>query len=169
MKTQLMRHVARLRPQDNIGAFAAVLLTAGIIAGWAVSTVSTTNASAVEDVSAFDTMRKDDKTKMPLDELKLGLVGSYEVTGADPDGTPYAGTGILDIALAPSGALELAWDKGRQVGIGQIVGNVLAVASSTKGRTAILVMTINPDGSLSGTWSRRTDRGYKGSEIWKRT
>jgi hypothetical protein len=49
-----------------------------------------------------------------------------------------------------------------------VIGNVLAVSFLTKGRTAILIMTINPDGSLSGTWSRRTDRGHKGTEIWKK-
>jgi hypothetical protein len=38
----------------------------------------------------------------------------------------------------------------------------LAVACLTNGRTAILATNINPDGSLSGKWSRRTDRGYKG-------
>jgi hypothetical protein len=29
-------------------------------------------------------------------------------------------------------------------------------------------MTINPDGTLSGSWLRRTDRGSKGTEIWKK-
>ena len=63
----------------------------------------------------------------------------------------------------------LEWDNGKQVGVGQVIGNVLAVACLTKGRTAILAMNINPDGSLSGKWSRRTDRGYKGTETWKKT
>jgi hypothetical protein len=49
-----------------------------------------------------------------------------------------------------------------------VIGNVLAVSCLTKGRTAILIMNINPDGSLSGKWLRGTDRGYKGTEIWKR-
>jgi hypothetical protein len=42
-----------------------------------------------------------------------------------------------------------------------------ALASSTKGRTVTLMMNINPDGSLSGKSSRRTDRGSKGTEAWK--
>jgi hypothetical protein len=33
----------------------------------------------------------------------------------------------------------------------------------------ILLMNINSDGSLSGKSSRRTDRGAKGTEAWKRT
>ena len=48
------------------------------------------------------------------------------------------------------------------------IDNVLAVAYSIKGRTVISLMAINPDGSLSGKWSRRTDRGSKGTEIWKK-
>jgi hypothetical protein len=84
------------------------------------------------------------------------------VNGTDPDGKRYGGTSMLSIALAPSGALEIDWDNGKQVGVGQLVGNVPAVAYSVKGRSAILIMNINRDGSLSGKWSRRTDRGYKG-------
>ena len=126
------------------------------------------NSAAVGGLSPFDTMPKSDMRKLSLEELKPGLIGSYVVTGTDPDGKPYGGASIVDIALAPSGALELEWDNGKLVGVGQVIGNVLAVASLTKGRTAILVMNINPDGSLSGKWSRRTDRGYKGTERWKK-
>jgi hypothetical protein len=90
------------------------------------------------------------------------------VSGTDPDGKPYAGAGIVDVGLAPSGALELDWNNGKQVGIGQVIGDVLVVACLIKGRTAILIMTINPDGSLSGKWSRRMDRGQKGTETWKK-
>ena len=69
---------------------------------------------------------------------------------------------------AASGALELEWDNGKQVGIGTVIGNVLVVASSIHGRTAIWIMNLNPDGSLSGKWSRRTDRGAQGRETWTR-
>ena len=75
----------------------------------------------------------------------------------------------MDISLAPSGALELAWDNGKQVGVGQMIGDVLVVATSSNGRSAIWIMNINPDGSLSGKWSRRTDRGYRGTETWKKS
>jgi hypothetical protein len=72
-------------------------------------------------------------------------------------------------SLAPSGALELEWDNGKQVGVGQVIGDVFAVACLSKGRTMILTMNINPDGSLSGKWSRRTDRGTQGTETWTKT
>jgi hypothetical protein len=74
----------------------------------------------------------------------------------------------VDIGLAPSGALELDWDNGKQVGVAQVIGDVVVVSCLIKGRTAILTMTVNADGSLSGKWSRRTDRGQKGTETWKR-
>jgi hypothetical protein len=96
------------------------------------------------------------------------LIGSYVVTGTDTNGKPYVSPGIVDIALAPSGALELQWNNGRFVGVGQITNDVLAVACWAAGRTVILLMNVNPDGSLSGKWWRRTDRGSEGTETWKR-
>jgi hypothetical protein len=116
--------------------------------------------------TTFRSIAKGDMTKRSLDGITPGLIGSYAVTGTDADGKPYGGASIVDIALAPSGALELEWDNGKQVGIAHIIGNVLAVACLTKGRTVILTMNINPNGSLSGTWSRRTDRRYRGTEMW---
>jgi hypothetical protein len=144
----------------------AALLTAGAIGGWAISGMLPPGAAALEGLSRLDVSRKSDMQS--FDEAKPSLVGSYVVSGTDADGRGYAGNGIVDISLAPSGALELEWDNGKQVGIGQVIGNVLAIASLTKGRTAILLMTIHQDGSLSGKWSRRTDRGNKGTEIWKK-
>jgi hypothetical protein len=152
--------------QGNPRVALAALLTAGTIGGWVISAICTPGAAALEGLSRLDVSRKSDVPSM--DEAKPSLVGSYVVSGTDPDGRPYAGSSIVDISLAPSGALELEWDNGKQVGVGQVIGNVLAIACLTKGRTAILLMTINPDGSLSGKWSRRTDRGNKGTEVWKK-
>ncbi len=145
-------------PWRNKGVLIALLVAASAGAGWARLATSSTGAAEIGP-APFATA---------LDDLKPGLIGSYEVTGTEPDGTPYLAPSILDITLTPSGALELAWDSGRYVGVGQVIGNVLAVASVAKGRTTILVMNINPDGSLAGRALRRTDRGSKGTEIWKR-
>jgi hypothetical protein len=168
MKTLVSALVGQRR---NVAVAIAALLTAGAVGGWAMlTTFSTATATtAVEDLSAFGTIRKNDTNNLALEEFKLGLIGSYVVTGTDAGGEPYVGAGILDIALAPSGALELAWDDGKNVGVGQIIGNVLAVASSTRGRTVILMMSINANGSLSGKSLRRTDRGSKGTETWTKT
>ena len=161
MKFSVLKHAAALRQRAHVGVTAA-LLAAAIAGGWTTSPLFTTRAAAVEELSRVDL------TKQQLEEAKPALIGSYMVSGTDPDGKPYATTGIVDIALAPSGALELEWDNGKYVGVGQIIGNSLAVACSIKGRTVILIMNVNPDGSLSGKWLRRTDRGYKGTETWKR-
>jgi hypothetical protein len=161
------KHV-RLCPQMSVGVVASVLLAGAAMGGWAMSTMSTTNAAAVENLSAFEMTRRNVTQTLPHDELKHRLVGSYVVGGTDTDGKPYAGAGMVDIALAPSGALELDWDNGKQVGVAQVIGDVLVVACLIKGRTAILTMTVSADGSLTGKWSRRTDRGQKGTETWKR-
>ena len=153
----------------NVGVIVVALLAAGAVGGWAISEVFATNAAVVEDLTSFEIMRKSGIKTLPLEESKPGLVGSYKVTGTDPEGRPYVGGSILDISLAPSGALELDWDNGKQVGVGQVIGNALVVAFLNKGRTVILVMSINPDGSLSGKSLRRTDRGSKGTETWKKT
>jgi hypothetical protein len=135
---------------------AAVLLLAGAFGGWAVSTALAATAVA------------SDMTRLQLDEGRARLIGSYVVTGTDANGKPYVGGRTLGIALAPSGALEVEWDSGKGIGVGEIVGNVLAVASWVNGKTVILTMQIHPDGSLSGKWLRRTDRGTKGTETWKK-
>lgn len=167
MKIPLMKSVPTLGARQRIGLIVAALLIVGAAGGW-VSTMFTTNAVAVEELSAFDVFHNHVMKQQP-EELKPGLIGSYVVTGTDSDGKPYAGAGIVDIALAPSGALELQWDNGKQVGVGQMIGDVLVVATSSNGRNAIWIMNINPDGSLSGKWSRRTDRGYRGTETWKKS
>jgi hypothetical protein len=72
-------------------------------------------------------------------------------------------------SLAPSGALEFNWDNGRIVGVGQLIDDgIVAVAYLVNGRSVISVMNVNPDGSLSGKWLRRSDRGTKGTETWKK-
>jgi hypothetical protein len=159
---------ALIGQRKTVRVVLAALLTAGAVGGWATSTMFVASPAVVGGLSPFDTMSKSDMSKLSLEELKSGLIGSYVVTGTDADGKAYVGASMVDIALAPSGALELDWDNGKQVGVGRVIGNILAVASLTKGRTAIMAMNINPDGSLSGKWSRRTDRGYKGTETWKK-
>jgi hypothetical protein len=163
-----MKSMAKFASRERMAMIVTALLTAGAIGGWAISTTLTTSAVAVEEVHEHTTEELP-ATKESRHELKHTLIGSYRVAGTDSDGRPYPSGGIVDVALAPSGALEIAWDNGKQVGVGQMIGNVLAVASSTSGRTTIWIMTVNPDGSLSGKWSRRTDRGYKGTETWTRT
>jgi hypothetical protein len=96
------------------------------------------------------------------------LIGNYVVTGTEPDGKKYDGPGPLAITMDRNGALELKWDGGKYVGIGQVVGNSLAVASSAENKVIIMLMEVKPDGSLEGKYWRRTDAGAKGTEVWKK-
>ena len=123
-----------------------------------------TRAAAIE--APFELTRNRDMTT--VEGAKASLAAPLPGQRHDSDGKPYVGTHILDVSMAPSGALELDWDNGKQVGVGQVIGNVLAVACLIKGRTVILTMNIGPDGSLSGKWFR-TDRGWQGTETWART
>jgi len=96
------------------------------------------------------------------------LIGNYVVTGTETNGKPYDGSGPLAVTMDKNGALELKWDGGKYVGIGQVVGDKLVVASSAEGRTIIGIMDIKPDGSLAGKYWRRTDAGTGGTEVWKK-
>jgi hypothetical protein len=155
----VLARAAKVARSSKLGLCAAVLAV-GIVAGWGVSTTLVMNATAYE--------RAYDESRSGAEKIKFALVGTYSVTGTEPDGQPYAGPRMVGISLAPSGALELEWDDGKVVGVGQIIDNVLAVAWFNKGRAVVSLMTINPDGSLSGNWFRRTDRGAKGTEAWKK-
>jgi len=143
----------------KVGAVAAALAVTVTLAGWNAMPVA-------RDAKAFE--QQQDAGKPSPRKVKATLVGSYSVTGTEPDGAPFADRRVVDISLAPSGALELDWDNGKSQGVGQVVDNLLVIAYLHKGRTAISVMTINPDGSLSGSWFRRTDRGSKATEVWKK-
>jgi hypothetical protein len=96
------------------------------------------------------------------------LIGNYVVTGTEPDGKSYDGPGPLAVTMDKNGSLELKWDGGKYVGIGQVVGNTLAVATNAEGRVIIMLMDVKPDGSLEGKYWRRTDSGTKGTEVWKK-
>lgn len=96
------------------------------------------------------------------------LIGNYVVTGTETNGKKYDGPGPLVVTMDKNGALELKWDGGRYVGIGQVVGDKLVVASSAEGRTVIGIMNIKGDGSLEGRYWRRTDPGTGGTEVWKK-
>ena len=143
--------------RNGMAVATVALLATGAVGGWGMSTTFVKNVAAAK--SSLEA----------TGNSKVRLVGSYEVNGTDVEGKPYSGSSILDISLAPSGALEFNWDNGRIVGVGQLVDDsIVAVAYLVNGRSVISVMNVNPDGSLSGKWLRRSDRGTKGTETWKK-
>lgn len=165
MTDKFQTRLAALGRRSKIGLLAAAFIIVGVVGKWGISATLVQEAIASEQLLRHDA----ETNNQSLANAKATLVGSYQVTGTDPDGVPYTNTRIVAISLAASGALEFDWDNGTFVGVGQLIDDFLAVAYSIKGRTVISVMKVNPDGSLSGTWLRRTDRGSKGTEIWKKT
>ena len=84
-----------------ISAVVAGLLAVVAIGGWGASTTFATRAVAIESPYEIS--------------VKANLVGSYTVFGTEVDGSSYSSSHTLDISMAPSGALELDWDNGKQV------------------------------------------------------
>jgi hypothetical protein len=101
-------------------------------------------------------------------QTAANLVGTYSYNGTNTDGEAYGDDGTLVISTEKSGAYGVRWDDGDYVGVGQVTGNVFAVAAVADGKNTVMLMTINPDGSLKGPWWRRQDPGTKGTEIWKK-
>jgi hypothetical protein len=138
----------QLRP---LGTVAAATIALALIAG-GVAVEFATRAASVDSCSAIG--------------VKPAPMGPFAASCTDSDGMPYNAAQIVESYLAPSGAFELDRNNGKRVDVGQIIDDILAVANTTKGRTVILVMSINPDGSLSGRWTRSTHRAVLGTEIW---
>jgi hypothetical protein len=149
----------------KVAVFAAALFFGAAMVGQAIPSIVWVAAAPLENSSPLGDVRKNDPNELAMKDIKARLVGSYAVTGTDAKGRPYVGEHRVAIALAPSGALQLEWDNGKSAGVGEVVGSVLTVASWADGRTIILTMHINADGSLSGNWLRRTDRGNRGHGV----
>lgn len=96
------------------------------------------------------------------------LIGNYIVTGTETGGAAYDGAGTLAITMDKSGALNLSWDGGKYLGVGQTIGDKLAVATFDEKRAVIMIMDVKADGSLEGKWWKRTDAGTKGTEVWRK-
>ncbi len=96
---------------------------------------------------------------------QTSILGAYSYTGTETDGSAES-PGTLKITQEKSGAFQVKYDDGDYVGVGQITGNTFAVAVVADGKNSIMLLAINPDGSLSGNWWRRTDAGTKGTETW---
>lgn len=76
------------------------------------------------------------------------IVGLYDVTGRNPDGSAYGG--LMDLSVS-NGGLKLDWRvEGRSYqGEGRIVGNVLVV---DWGAQHPIVYTLSNEGVLAATW-----------------
>ena len=150
---------AAISQRKNAGILATALVAVGALGGWGCR-----RRSSRAPRRSIPCGRKSRLPSLPIGQTKAALVGSYTVTGTDPDGVPYNGTKIVAISLAPSGALEFDWNDGTFVGVGQLVDNVLAVAYAIKGRTVIALRPSIPTvrspetGSVARIEGRRRPR-----------
>ncbi|MBF0094088.1 MAG: hypothetical protein HQL34_06035 [Alphaproteobacteria bacterium] len=99
---------------------------------------------------------------------QVNVAGTYDYSGTEVDGSKYEEDGTLVVSPEPSGAYLVKWDGGEYVGVGQVAGNVFAVAAVAEKKNTIILMEIGPDGNMNGRWWRRSDKGSKGTEIWKK-
>ncbi len=99
---------------------------------------------------------------------QANVVGKYDYNGTETDGSKYDEAGTLVVTTEKSGAYQVKWDGGEYVGVGQVTGNLFAIAAVAEKKNTIMLMEIAPDGSLSGKWWRRDDAGSKGTEVWKK-
>lgn len=101
----------------------------------------------------------------PVFAQAVNIVGTYTVTGTETNGKPYDSAGKVVVKQEKSGAYEVSWDDGQYIGLGQVIGDVFAIGAVADKRISISIMNIKPDGNMSGSWWRRTDKGA-GTEVW---
>ena len=129
---------------------------------------STTWGSFVKTLFAFALLALTGFAMPACAADNASMIGNYIVTGTETDGSAYDGPGTLAITMDKSGALNLNWDGGKYLGVGQVIGDKLAVATFDERRAVIMVMDVKSDGSVEGKWWKRTDAGTKGTEMWKK-
>lgn len=82
--------------------------------------------------------------------------GSYNVAGQSPDGQRYDGMAMLE--PAGSNTWRVTWNAGggtaRGIGILIPEGPLLVVGYTMQSETGVAVYAVQPDGSLSGTWTQ---------------
>ncbi|MFL1462418.1 hypothetical protein ACI6QG_09465 [Roseococcus sp. DSY-14] len=79
--------------------------------------------------------------------------GTYDVSGANPDGTEYTGSMLLtQVGLA---SFRVVWTIGQDVieGVAMVSGLTLATAFSLGGQTGMGIYEIRRDGTLEGQWT----------------
>jgi hypothetical protein len=81
-------------------------------------------------------------------------LGSYSVTGTNPDGSSYRGTAAIE-KLAEN--YRITWNIGRDTfhGSGPLAGNVLTInwRRAGGGMGGVVIYKVVGDGTLTGTWS----------------
>lgn len=131
-------------------AFALTLFAVCLIACKSTSnSTSTTPTSNSNSNSSTASSSSSSNTSAPA--TTANIAGKYNITGSNPNGTPYRGT--LEV-LAHGDVYQFRWVAGRQYdGVGVVNGDVVAVAfaDGPNGRgCGVINYVIRGDGSLLG-------------------
>ncbi len=79
--------------------------------------------------------------------------GTYDITGANPDGTEYTGTLMLtQVGLT---TFRVVWTIGQDIieGVAMVSGLTLATAFSLGNQPGMGIYEIRRDGTLEGQWT----------------
>lgn len=84
---------------------------------------------------------------------------SFTIQGANPDGSTYGGTLLLQQDGTASYRVE--WQVGGQriPGVAMAAGNILSAAYVLNGQVGLVIYQIQPDGRMSGPWTLQGSRG----------
>jgi hypothetical protein len=92
------------------------------------------------------------------------VAGSYDVTGKNPDGSPYTGT--AEIRATSKDTCTIAWKLGAEAATGVCLrkGNLLAAGWPFGDKVGVIILEIKDDGSMIGVWTL-TNETNAGTEV----
>jgi hypothetical protein len=98
--------------------------------------------------------REEPDAKPPLEYgPSIGIEGTYDVSGTNPDGTEYE----CEVGITKKGeSYQVIWYFEGQAGYegrGILRGNTFVVGFANPASYGVVVYTVNADGSLDGTWA----------------
>ena len=95
-------------------------------------------------------------TSMPVGK---DISGTYSVTGVNLDSNDY--TGEVTLTSAGDNRYTLNWTigEGTQTGTGTLSGDTLTSTWGDGTNSGDVTYTLQPDGSLSGTWTQKGQSG----------
>ena len=102
-------------------------------------------------ISALACASSEVTTPTPAQDIS----GTYNVAGTNLEGDPY--TGIIVITRTTGNDYDVMWTFGEETetGSGTFDGTTFDVTwQTTEGDSGTITYTLQPDGSLSGTWKQ---------------
>ena len=88
--------------------------------------------------------------------------GKYDVHGTNFDGSPYAGTAVIN--RSSDSTCRIHWQTGSTSdGICMLAGKSFAAAYALGKNVGLVVYELQPDGSLKGSWTI-ADQSGSGTE-----